>query len=339
MKKKIWLLMVLIGLIITLINNCKKDEKVSKKIPVITWENPADITNETLLSITQLNATANVDGNFVYTPDVGSRLNIGDNQTLKVNFTPTDMATNDTVSKTVKINVIAPTVSDIDGNIYHIITIGTQIWMAENLKTTKYNDGTTLPQVTDVTVWAALTTPAYCYFNNDVSYKTLSGALYNWYVVDSASNGSKNVCPVGWHIPSDNEWTKMENFLIANGYNYDGTTNGDRFTNNNIAKALAIRDGWMGESPATISHGAVYSSYYPEKQNATGFSAKPAGTGLSISLPPIANILYVMQGYWWSSTAYNEGYAWYRDLYYASTGLYRDKDSKKCGYSIRCVRN
>ena len=84
-----------------------------------------------------------------------------------------------------------------EGNIYNTVIIGTQLWMAENLKTTKYNDNTTIPLVDDNTAWGALTTPGYCWYNNNaVSYKATYGALYNWFTVDAASNGGKNIMPI-----------------------------------------------------------------------------------------------------------------------------------------------
>jgi len=99
------------------------------------------------------------------------------------------------------------TLTDIDGNVYKTIVIGTQTWMAENLKTTKYRNGDPIPLVTDSSAWGALTTPAYCWYNNDaVTYKATYGALYNWSVVDAESNGGKNVCPAGWHVPTASEW-------------------------------------------------------------------------------------------------------------------------------------
>ena len=104
------------------------------------------------------------------------------------------------------------TIEDIDGNIYKTTKIGSQIWMTENLKTTRYNDGTPIPLVTDGTTWGGLTTPAYCYINNDeATYASPYGALYNYYVV--ADTSSLNVCPVGWHVPSDGEWTTLTNYL------------------------------------------------------------------------------------------------------------------------------
>ena len=96
-------------------------------------------------------------------------------------------------------------VSDIDGNEYKTIQIGTQEWMAENLKTTKYNDGNSLPNVTDFTEWTDLNTAAYCWYKNDASaYKATYGALYNWFTVNTGK-----LCPAGWHVPSDTEWTTL----------------------------------------------------------------------------------------------------------------------------------
>lgn len=128
-------------------------------------------------------------------------------------------------------------VTDIDGNSYNTVVIGTQTWMAENLKTTKYNDGTPIPLVTDNTAWSTLTSPGYCWYNNDEAiYKATYGALYNWYVVDPTSNGGKNVCPTGWHVPSINEsdilfylvkvydTPYMEYIIIGNELMETGTT-------------------------------------------------------------------------------------------------------------------
>ena len=130
---------------------------------------------------------------------------------MKADFTPTDPVSYYTASKTVKINVTGPssTVTDIDGNVYHTVTIGTQVWMVENLKTTKYNDGTAIPLVTDVTSWSNLTTPGYCWYNNDATaYKTTYGALYNWFTVNTGK-----LAPTGWHVPTDGEWTTLTSYL------------------------------------------------------------------------------------------------------------------------------
>ena len=102
------------------------------------------------------------------------------------------------------------TVVDIDGNTYDVVTIGTQTWMAENLKTTKFGDGTEIPLITGTEVPK---TPAYFWYDDIPSNGDTYGALYNWYVLDTRVNGGKNVCPTGWHVPSDTEWTVLTDFL------------------------------------------------------------------------------------------------------------------------------
>ncbi len=101
------------------------------------------------------------------------------------------------------------TVTDIDGNIYNTVDIGTQTWMAENLKVTEFDDGTPIPLITVDTIWGGLTSPGYCWRDNDsATYKDTEGALYNWYAVSEG-----NLCPAGWHVPGDEEWTTLEQFL------------------------------------------------------------------------------------------------------------------------------
>ena len=132
--------------------------------------------------------------------------------------------------------ICAGTITDFDGNGYQAVKIGNQVWTVENLRTTKYNDGTAIPYVTDSAAWVNLTTPGYCYFNNMVNADSIRkfGALYNWYAVDT-----KKLAPAGWHVPTDAEWDTLENYLIANGYNWDGTTD-----SNKIAKSLAAKTDW-----------------------------------------------------------------------------------------------
>jgi len=99
-------------------------------------------------------------------------------------------------------------ITDVDGNIYTSVTIGTQTWMVENLKTTKYNDGTAIPNVTDNTEWGALLTGAYCWYQNDISNKNPYGALYNAFAVATGK-----LCPSGWHVPSEAEWNTLTTYL------------------------------------------------------------------------------------------------------------------------------
>jgi len=161
------------------------------------------------------------------------------------------------------------TMTDRDGNVYTSVTIGTQTWMVENLKTTKYKDGTDIPLVTDDTEWANLNTPGYCWYNNDAAtYKNSYGALYNWYAVSTGK-----LCPTGWHVPTDAEWTTLTTYLggesVAGGKLKElGTTH------------------WT-----TPNTGAT---------NETGFAALPGGyIYYDGTFDFIGNI-----GGWWSATEY-----------------------------------
>jgi uncharacterized protein (TIGR02145 family) len=213
------------------------------------------------------------------------------------------------------------TVTDIEGNVYNTVKIGTQVWMLENLKTTKYNDGTAIPLVTDSTAWTYLSTPAYCWYKNDAAtYKNKYGALYNWYVVNTGK-----LAPTGWHVATDAEWTTLENYLTANGYNYDGSTSGDYY-----AKSLAATTDWATDSgTGTIGNDLT-------KNNRSGFSALPGGYRNNDD--GTFNVVGD-NGYWWSSTESSSGYAWYRDVGYRGSSVYRDNDGKQGGFSVRCVRD
>jgi uncharacterized protein (TIGR02145 family) len=134
---------------------------------------------------------------------------------------------------------ITGTVTDIDGNVYTTVKIGTQEWMAENLRTTRYNDSSEIPFVTKSSEWYRLPTPAYCYYNNTTNAASIKkfGALYNWYVVNPLN--PYKIAPKGWRVPDTTDWNILQNYLIANGYNWDGTTSG-----NKIAKSMAATTDW-----------------------------------------------------------------------------------------------
>jgi uncharacterized protein (TIGR02145 family) len=225
-----------------------------------------------------------------------------------------------TESKTIAFEFTACT--DSDNNNYPVVKIGTQKWMAENLKTTKYNTGSDIPNVTDATEWSALTTPAYSWYENDeVTYKNTYGALYNWQTVNTG-----NLCPSGWHDPADDDWTTLENYLIVNGYNYDGTT-----TENKIAKALASASGWSSSSGS----GTVGNTDYLAIRNATGFTALPGGYRLSNGSFGFVGDY----GFWWSSTGIDATSAYYRGLYNFYSNVYKDYGNKGFGFSVRCIRD
>ncbi len=205
--------------------------------------------------------------------------------------------------------------------------IGTQTWMVENLKTTHYKDGKAIPLITDNTAWTNLISPGYCWYNNDATtYKNTYGALYNWYAVNTAK-----LAPTGWHVPTDTEWTTLENYLVANGYNYDGTT-----TVNKIAKALAATTNWISSTnTGTIGNDLI-------KNNSSGFTALPGGNrycsgAFGYGSGAFGNV--GDSGNWWSSSEGKSADAWYRLLYYAGNILGRNYGTKSYGFSVRCIKD
>jgi len=213
----------------------------------------------------------------------------------------------------------AGSVTDIEGNRYLTIIIGSQTWMVNNLKTKKYNDGTSIPFVSDSTAWSTLTTPGYCFYNNDATNNNKYGALYNWYTVNT-----NKLAPTGWHVPTFAEWTTLENYLISNGYNYDSTT-----VDNKIAKSLASKTGW----PYSTSKGAIGNDL--TKNNTSGFMALPGGYRFDN-----AEFNYGgFYGFWWSSTEFDSIYAFDLFLYFGNYMLFGDTNMKKNGCSVRCVRD
>ena len=212
-------------------------------------------------------------------------------------------------------SVNAQTVKDVDGNMYKTVKIGAQTWMAENLKTTKFKDGSLIANVTDNTAWAALTTPAYCWYNNDaIIYKNTYGALYNWYTVN---NGK--LAPSGWHVPTDAEWSTLTDYVFA-----------PFGPSQNVAKALAATTDWTTSS-TTETIGCNLT-----QNNSTGFSALPGGY-CSYDNGKFEN--FGIFGGWWSTTEDGTGGAWYRYLSHLGYYVFRRNFFEQDGFSIRCVKN
>jgi uncharacterized protein (TIGR02145 family) len=213
-------------------------------------------------------------------------------------------------------------VTDIDGNIYQTVRIGNQVWMAENLRTTRYNDGTPVTLDTSKTTWTNARTEKYCYYNNTTNTDSVKklGALYNWYVVNS-----NKLAPTGWHVPTAAEWDILQNHMISNGYNYDGTTTG-----NKIGKSLAAKEDWV----ISTNTGAIGNNL--STNNISGFSAYPSGSRLSDG--PYVSIGEC--GYFWSATESSiQYYAYYRYLDYSNGYLLSGNFLKFNGFSVRCVRD
>lgn len=192
---------------------------------------------------------------------------------------------------------------DIDGNAYPTIIIGDQIWMAENLRVTKYRNGNPIPNVTGNAAWQALTSGAYCWYDNDQTANAKYGALYNWYAVDDP----RGLCPEGWRAPTDAEWTAFTNMLggssVAGG------------------KLKAVSPLW--------------NDLNTDATNSTGFS------GLSGGYRYYGGYFYGMGDLatFWSSTENSTNNAWFRHLLYGNAIVSRDYYYKSYGFSVRCLRD
>ncbi len=203
----------------------------------------------------------------------------------------------------------ANTISDLDGNVYKIVQIGNQWWMAENLKTTKYNDGSSIPLKESNAPWTASghnNLPAYCWYGNNISNKNPYGALYNFYALDPGTNGGKNVCPAGWRVPTDEDWTTLTNHLGG----------------------LSVAGGKMKATGTeywqTPNSGAT---------NESGFNGLPGGSRINADFVEIGRL-----GRWWSSTAQQDNSVLFRQLSNGNASVLRHNLSKFQGFSIRCIK-
>jgi len=223
----------------------------------------------------------------------------------------------ETIQKTI---IVAESISDIDGNVYPIIHIGTQVWMAENLKVTHYRDGTAIPNVTDNAEWSVLTTGAYCIYNDNTSNEVHTyGALYNWY----AATDSRNIAPAGWHVPSDAEWKELEMALGMSQSDADGI--GTRGTNEG-SKLAGNADLW---SDSALENDFEFGT--------SGFTALPGGYRGYYD-----DIVYDLMGYYaffWSSTENSSYDAWHRSLYFYRSVITRSYTGKRHGISVRLLRD
>jgi uncharacterized protein (TIGR02145 family) len=196
-------------------------------------------------------------------------------------------------------------ITDIDGNVYNKVIIGSQVWMKENLKATKLNDGTNIPLETNNAAWISLTDPAYCWYNNDAaSYKDTYGALYNWFTIETSK-----LCPIGWHVPSDAEWYTLI----------------DSLGGENIAGGKLKETGnahWI--SPNT---GAT---------DEYGFTALPSGNRIGAD-----GSFNNLGGYeiYWSSDESSYTQAINRVLVFDDTNFRIGYDNKTAGFSVRCIED
>jgi uncharacterized protein (TIGR02145 family) len=210
-------------------------------------------------------------------------------------------------------------ITDVDGNIYTSVTIGTQVWMKENLKTSKYSNGdiigTTTPATLDI---SGESTPKYqwAYDGNESNVATY-GRLYTWFAVTD----SRNVCPTGWHVPTDAQWTVLTDYLTNNGYGYGGS-------GNLIAKSMAATSGWTTFTTAgTVGNDQA-------SNNSSGFTARPSGSR-------DFSVFYLI-GFacsWWSSTASSSMGAYSRSMSSTIGDVTVTGYAKQVGFSVRCLRD
>jgi len=199
------------------------------------------------------------------------------------------------------------TVSDADGNSYHIIHIGEQTWMLENLKTTKYRDKTDIPNLIDSVMWNNATYGAFCNFGNDSSYGEIFGRLYNWHAV----NDSRQLAPIGWHVPDSTEWQTLSDFLGGNS--------------NSGYKLKSDPSYWANFPPHDIH----------VNDNSSGFTALPGGYRSSYS-----NYVYKgVYGLWWLASEYDLIKAKYVRLGTENDQLFFEYNNKNIGMSVRCIKD
>ena len=196
------------------------------------------------------------------------------------------------------------TVTDGDGNSYNTVVLGNQEWMAENLRSVTYANGDPIPHVPESAQWGPLTSGAWCTYNNDPELEATYGMLYNWF----AAVDERNVCPSGWHVPSDLDWTELTDFLGGPGV---------------AGEKLKSTGTELWNEPNFAAN------------NETGFSALPGGWRLSFG--PFNFI--GENAYFWTTTGLTASIAWYRRMSFNSGIVFRDNSDKKLGMSIRCVKD
>jgi uncharacterized protein (TIGR02145 family) len=205
------------------------------------------------------------------------------------------------------------TIIDIDGNIYSTALIGDYWWMTENLKSTRFNDGSIIQCVKDQSIWLTLDSSAYCYYQNNVNYADTLGFLYNWFAVNSGK-----LCPSGWRIPADNDWIQIE-----------GTADTKYNVNDSIWKKLGLRGFDAGQRLKSVKGWRKGVTGTDD----LGFSALPGGERLKRFYAGGSS------GFWWTSTEASASSAYYRSLIYSFEQVARDTHPKRMGFSVRCIKN
>lgn len=195
-------------------------------------------------------------------------------------------------------------VTDVDGNVYATVIIGNQVWMTKNLMTTRYNDKTPIPNITENADWINVTSPGFCWYRNETTFKNY-GALYNWYAVNTGK-----LCPTGWHVPIEAEWTALTDYLGGERYA------GGKLKEQGIAHWISPNEG---------------------ADDVFGFSALPGGYRSGLTSGSSRAMGYI--GWWWAGTEYDLNWARNRTIAFDVSDIARGMGLKRNGYSVRCVKN
>jgi uncharacterized protein (TIGR02145 family) len=215
-------------------------------------------------------------------------------------------------------NLTYGSLTDQEGNTYKTIVIGTQEWMAENLKTSIYRNGDPIPTNLDSATWANTTNGAWEYYDNDFNYACPFGKLYNWH----ACMDNRQLCPVGWHVPSDAEWSTLINFLDPSA---DGGNN-----SNNAGEQMKTIGSIQYETGLWHEEGEITGS------NSSGFSGIPGGVFI---YPNLQSFQISIRGNWWSTSLAPWPSPWIRYLSQDSNDAYRNTLNPQFAISVRCVRD
>jgi uncharacterized protein (TIGR02145 family) len=202
-------------------------------------------------------------------------------------------------------------ITDVEGNVYRTVEIGDQCWMQDNLTTETYGDGSAIPTGLSDAAWSSTTSGAFAVYADNPANKGTYGLLYNWYAVADP----RSICPAGWHVPTDGEWTELTDHLGG-----EPIAGGPMKTTGTLGAGTGL---WT--APNT---GAT---------NSSGFSGLPGGYRSSYSDGPYG--LLGLNGYWWSATESTTDYAWFRRLGYDYSSVFRLANHKDYGFSVRCVRD
>jgi uncharacterized protein (TIGR02145 family) len=335
-----------------LLSACSEKENVAPTVDVVSPQDGASIIQGEIIpikamaddedgSITELSIY--IEGEVVATEEASTVIYNWNTAGLEVGGYVLSAVAADDEGKSTAANIIVlldtpgglnpdltyGSVSDIDGNTYGTIEIGTQVWMAENLKVSHYPDGTPITAISDEAEWNDMTpdVQAYCWYNNLTEYIDTSGALYTWAAAmngelssDTIPSGVQGVCPDGWHLPSDAEWKILEMFLgmtqaDADNYDWRGSDEGGQLKETGFSNWAFPNTGGSNSSGFTVVPGGFRSAkgvFYSVDQSAAFWSTKAEeGTDM----------------------------AWYRTLNFDREQVYRQYNDMRLGVSVRCVKN